>query len=77
VVRDVTIWYQIHGYNTDLGWAMLVEVEERVSKRIVVKVEKNRVLSIVSMLSLNGLDKWSLNLRFRVKFYLEEPNFGP
>jgi hypothetical protein len=29
-----------HGYNTEPGWAMLVEVEERVLERIVVKVDK-------------------------------------
>jgi hypothetical protein len=28
VVGDVTNWYQSHGFNTELGWAMLVEVEE-------------------------------------------------
>jgi hypothetical protein len=33
------------GYNTEPGWAMLVEVEARVSERIVVKVDKIRVLS--------------------------------
>jgi hypothetical protein len=30
-----------------------------------------------SMLSLNGLDKWSLDLKFRWESCLEEPIFGP
>jgi hypothetical protein len=30
VVGDVTNWYQSHGFNTEPGWAMLVEVEEKV-----------------------------------------------
>jgi hypothetical protein len=33
VAGDVTKWYQSHGFNTDSGWAMLVEVEEKVSKK--------------------------------------------
>jgi hypothetical protein len=37
---DVTNWYQIHGYNTEPGWAMLVEVEEIFLERIVVEVDK-------------------------------------
>jgi len=32
VARDVAKWYQSHGFNTDPGWAMLVEVEEKVSE---------------------------------------------
>jgi hypothetical protein len=34
-----------HGYNTEPRWAMLVVVEEKVSKRIVVEVDKIRVQS--------------------------------
>jgi hypothetical protein len=32
-----------HGYNTEPGWAMLVENEAKVSERIVVEVDKIRV----------------------------------
>jgi hypothetical protein len=32
VVGDVTNWYQSHGFNTEPGWAMLVEVETKVSE---------------------------------------------
>ena len=45
VVGDVTIWYRSHGYNTEPGWVMLVEFEARVSERIVVEVDKIRVLT--------------------------------
>jgi hypothetical protein len=34
-----------HSYNTEPGWAMLVEVEARVLERIVVEVDKIRVLT--------------------------------
>jgi hypothetical protein len=34
-----------HGYNTEPGWAMLVEVEERVSKRVFVEMDKTQVLT--------------------------------
>ena len=34
-----------HGYNTESGWAMLVEVEEKVLERVVVEVDKIRVLT--------------------------------
>jgi hypothetical protein len=44
-VGDVTIWYQSHGYNTEPRWAMLVEVEARNLERIVVEVDKIRVLT--------------------------------
>jgi hypothetical protein len=45
VVGDVTNMVSEHGYNTEPGWAMLVEVEARVSERIVVEVDKIRVLT--------------------------------
>jgi hypothetical protein len=45
VVGDVTIWYQSQGFNTEPGWAMLVEVEAKYSERIVVEVDKIRVQS--------------------------------
>jgi hypothetical protein len=32
VVGNITKWYQIHGFNTEPGWARKVEVEEKVSK---------------------------------------------
>jgi hypothetical protein len=32
-----------HGYNTELGWAMLVEVEARVSEGVVVEMEKTQI----------------------------------
>jgi hypothetical protein len=34
---DVTNWYQSHGFNTEPGWAMLVVVEEKVSKELLSK----------------------------------------
>jgi hypothetical protein len=40
VARDITVRYQSQGFNTEPGWAMLVEVEAKVSERIVVKVDK-------------------------------------
>jgi hypothetical protein len=40
VAEDVTIWHQIHGYNTEPRCAILVEVEARVSEIIVVEVDK-------------------------------------
>jgi hypothetical protein len=43
VVGDVTNWYQIHGFNTELGWDMLVEVEENVSEKMVVEIDKIQV----------------------------------
>jgi hypothetical protein len=52
-------------FNTEPGWAMLVEIEAKVSERIVVEVDKIQVQSMVSMLSLDGLDKWSLDPRFQ------------
>lgn len=52
-------------FNTELGWVMLVEIEAKFLERIVVKVDKIRVYSMVSMLSLDGLDKWSLDPRFQ------------
>jgi hypothetical protein len=45
VVGDVTNWYQSHGFNTEPRWAMLVVVEEKVSKRIVVRMDKIQVQS--------------------------------
>jgi hypothetical protein len=33
MVRDVTNWYQSHGFNTEPGWAMLVEDEAKVSEK--------------------------------------------
>jgi len=45
VVGDVTNWYKRHGFNTKLGWAMLVEVEAKVQKRIVVEMFKIQVQS--------------------------------
>jgi hypothetical protein len=33
VAGDVTNWYQSQGFNTEPGWAMLVEVEEKVSEK--------------------------------------------
>ena len=34
-----------HGYNIEPGWAMLVEIEAKVSERIVVEVDKIQVQS--------------------------------
>jgi hypothetical protein len=34
-----------HGYNTEPGWAMLVEVEARVSEGVVVEMDKTQVLT--------------------------------
>jgi hypothetical protein len=33
VAGDVTNWYQSHGFNTEPGWAMLVEAEAKVSEK--------------------------------------------
>jgi hypothetical protein len=45
VAGDVTKWYQSHGFNTEPGWAMLVEVEAKFWKRIVVEMDKIQVQS--------------------------------
>ena len=37
--------YHSHGFDTEPGWAMLVDVEARVSERIVVEVDKIRILT--------------------------------
>jgi hypothetical protein len=34
-----------HGYNTEPGWTMLVEVEAKFSERIVIEVDKIQVQS--------------------------------
>ena len=34
-----------HGFNTEPGWAMLVEIKTRVSERVVVKMDKTQVLN--------------------------------
>jgi hypothetical protein len=47
LVGDVTKWYQSHGFNTEPGWAMKVEVEEKVSEKIVVEMDKIEVQSPV------------------------------
>ena len=41
VVGDVTKLYQSHGFNTEPGWAMLVEDEEKFWKIIIVEMDKN------------------------------------
>jgi hypothetical protein len=33
VAGDVTNWYQSHGFNTEPGWAMLVEVEAKIFRK--------------------------------------------
>jgi hypothetical protein len=45
VAGDVTNWYQRHGFNTDPGWTMLVEVEAKVQKISVVQMDKIQVQS--------------------------------
>jgi hypothetical protein len=40
VVGDVTKWYQSMVFNTEPGWAMLVENEAKFLERIVVEVDK-------------------------------------
>jgi hypothetical protein len=60
LVGYVTIWYQRQGFNTEPGWAMLVEVEEKVSEEDCCQNGKNSSLEPwVQALSLDGLDKWS------------------
>jgi hypothetical protein len=60
VVRDVTIWYQSQGFNTEPGWAMLVEVEEKVSEKNCCQNGQNSSSEPwVQALSLDGPNKWS------------------
>jgi hypothetical protein len=56
---------------------MLVVFEAKVWKRIIVKMDKIQVQSKFSALSLDGLDKWSLDLRFQVEIMSRRTNFGP
>jgi hypothetical protein len=66
------------GYNIDPGWAMLVEVEEKVSERIVVEVDTNFSSEPrFSMLSLDGTEKGPLDLRFQVEIVSGGTNFEP
>jgi hypothetical protein len=60
VVRDITIWYQSHGFNIDHGWAMLVNVEAKVSENNCCKNGQNSSSKPQDqVLTLDGLDKWS------------------
>jgi hypothetical protein len=55
VVGDVTKWYQSHGFNTEPGWAMLVEVEEKVSEKNCCRNGQNSSSEpMVSTLNLDG-----------------------
>jgi hypothetical protein len=64
-------------FSTEPRWAMLVVVEAKVWKIIVVKMDKIQVQSKFFALSLDGLDKWSLDLRFQVEIVSGGTNFGP
>jgi hypothetical protein len=66
VAGDVTIWYQSQGFNTEPGWAMLVVVEEKVLEKNCCRNGQNSSSEPrFQTLSLNGLDKWSLDPRFQ------------
>jgi len=68
VARDVTHWYEIHGFNVEHGWPMLVLVEEIVLEKNCCQNGQNSSLDPrFQTLIMNGLDKWSLNLKFQVK----------
>jgi hypothetical protein len=55
VVGDVTNWYQSHGFNTEPGWAMLVEVEEKVLEKNCCRNGQNSSSEpMVSTLNLDG-----------------------
>jgi hypothetical protein len=55
VAQDVTKWYQSHGFNTEPGWAMLLEVEEKISENICCRNGKNSSsYPMVSTLNLDG-----------------------
>jgi hypothetical protein len=60
---DVTKWYQSHGFDTEPGWAMLVEVEARLRKRIVVEMDKIQVQSH----GFHTEPGWAMNEKFGVK----------
>jgi hypothetical protein len=74
VARDITKWYQTHGFNTEPRWAMLVEVEAKVSKNNCCRNGKNS--SSEPMVSTQNLDgpqtrnsvyKFQIILRYRVQ----------
>jgi hypothetical protein len=74
VAGDVTNWYQSQGFNTEPRWAMLVEVEAKVSEKNCCQNGQNSSSEPrFQALSLDGLDKWSLDQGFRWKLCLEEP----
>jgi hypothetical protein len=78
VAEDITIWYQSHGFNTEPRWAMLVEVEEKVlEKNCCRNGQKFKFRTKVHALSLDGLDKWSLEPRFQVEIVSGGTNFEP
>jgi hypothetical protein len=54
VIGDIKKWYEIHGFNTQPGWAMLVEVEEKVSENNCCRNGKN--LGSKLMVSTQNLD---------------------
>ena len=57
-----------HGFNTEPGWAMLVVVEEKFLENNFCRNGQNSSLEPrFQTLSLNGMDKWSLDLRFQEK----------
>jgi hypothetical protein len=63
VVRDVTKWYQSHGFNTKPRWAMLVEFEAKFSEKNCFRNGQNSSSEpMVSTLNLDQLcmSKWKL-----------------
>jgi hypothetical protein len=54
VTGDVTKWYEIHGFNTQPGWAMLVEAEAKDSENNYCRNGKN--LGSKPMVSTQNLD---------------------
>jgi hypothetical protein len=78
VAGDVTNWYQSHGFNTELGWAMLVVVEAKVSEKNCCRNGKNSSSEPrFQTLILNGLDKWSLDPNFQVEIVSGGPISNP
>jgi hypothetical protein len=67
VAGDVTNWYQSHGFNTEPGWAMLVEVEAKFSEKNCCQNGQNSSSEPwVQTLNLDGPDKWSLELEVEI-----------
>jgi hypothetical protein len=57
---DVTNWYQSHGFNINPGWAMSVEVKEKVLEKNCCRSGQNSSSKpIVSTLNLDETRMWN------------------